>query len=44
MVHRQNDYRTDIRREMRGGNGEVKIEHLWENELNSPTRMFSRTK
>ena len=42
MVHRQNDYRTDVRSEMRGGKGEIKIEHLWEKELNSPTRMFSR--
>ena len=43
MVHRQNDYRPDIRDAMRGGSGSVKIEHLWEQEeLNSPTRMFSR--
>lgn len=42
MVHRQNDYRQDVRDAMRGGSGSVKIEHLWEKELNSPTRMFSR--
>ena len=42
MIHRQNDYRTDLRNAMRVGNGEIKIEHLWENELNSPIRMFSR--
>ena len=43
MVHRKNDYRLDVRDAMRGGNGSVKIEHLWEQEqLNSPTRMFSR--
>ncbi len=42
MIHRQNDYRTDLRSSMRGGDGEIKIEHLWEKELNSPIRMFSR--
>ena len=42
MVHRKSDYRMDIREKMRDGNGSVQIEHLWEKELNSPTRMFSR--
>ena len=42
MIHRSNEYRSDIREKMRDGNGSVKIEHLWEKELNSPTRMFSR--
>lgn len=41
MIHRKDDYRVDIREKMRDGSGSVKIEHLWEKELNSPTRMFS---
>lgn len=42
MIRRQNEFRSDIRSNMRGGSGNVKIEHLWESELNSPTRMCSR--
>ena len=42
MIRRQDEFRTDIRQNMRGGSGDIKIEHLWEKELNSPTRMFSR--
>lgn len=44
MIHSNSDYRTDLRTGMRGGTGEVKIEHLFEpgTELLSPTRMISR--
>jgi quercetin dioxygenase-like cupin family protein len=45
MIHTSKDYRLDIRTEMRGGSGDVKIEHLFEpgSELNSPfARMISR--
>ena len=44
MVHTANCYRTEIRTAMRGGSGEVKIEHLFEpgSEMLSPTRMISR--
>lgn len=45
MVHTGKDYRLDIRTAMRGGSGEVRVEHLFEpgSEMNSPfTRMVSR--
>lgn len=44
MIHTNSNYRTDIRSEMRGGCGEVKIEYLFEpgTELLAPTRMMSR--
>ncbi len=44
MIKRNNEYRVDCRHEMRGGNGEVRIEHLWDcaNELNANNRLFAR--
>ena len=44
MIKREGEYRVDRRREMRGGNGEVKIEHFWEagSEMLAPNRMFAR--
>ncbi|MDD3118674.1 MAG: cupin domain-containing protein [Victivallales bacterium] len=44
MIKKNGEYQVDLRREMRGGNGEVIIEHLWapQNELKSHTRMCAR--
>ena len=44
MIRKQSDYRIDERPEMRGGNGTVRIEHLFEpgTELKSPTRLCAK--
>ena len=44
MIRRKNEYTVDIREEMRGGNGKVKIEHLWDekNELKGKTRLMAK--
>ena len=44
MIRRNGEYRTETRREMRGGRGEVRIEHFWEpaSEMRSKNRMFAR--
>ena len=44
MIRRKNEYTVDIREEMRGGDGKVKIEHLWDekNELKAPTRLMAK--
>lgn len=44
MFHKVKDYRIDIRTAMRGGDGEVRIEHLFEpgSDLLAPTRMLAR--
>ena len=44
MIRRNGEYRVDIREEMRGGSGKVKIEHLWdtEKELKANNRLFAR--
>lgn len=44
MLKRKDSFRQDLRREMRGGNGEILIQHIWEpeTELRSGTRMFAR--
>ena len=44
VIRRNGEYRSEVRREMRGGSGEVKIEHFWEpeSEMHSHTRMFAR--
>ena len=44
MIKRDGQYQIDIRKEMRGGSGEVKIEHLWmpKDEMKSHTRMCAR--
>ncbi|MFA6715011.1 MAG: cupin domain-containing protein [Victivallales bacterium] len=44
MIRRKNEYLVDIREEMRGGEGKVKIEHLWDekNELKGPTRLMAK--
>lgn len=44
MIKKNGQYQIDIRKEMRGGTGEVKIEHLWQpkEELKSKTRMCAR--
>ena len=30
MIRKAGNYRTEVRENMRGGNGSVKIEHFWE--------------
>jgi quercetin dioxygenase-like cupin family protein len=44
MIRRKNEYTVDIREKMRGGDGKVKIEHLWDetNELKSKTRLMAK--
>lgn len=44
MFHTEKDYRAEVRAAMRGGDGEVRIEHLFEpgRDLLAPTRMISR--
>ena len=44
MIRKQSDYRIDTRPEMRGGNGTVRIEHLFEpgTELKAPTRLCAK--
>ena len=44
MIKKNDEYRIDLRHQMRGGNGEVQIEHLWEpgTELKSKTRLAAR--
>lgn len=44
MIRRKDEYKVDIREEMRGGNGKVKIEHLWDadNELKACTRLMAK--
>ena len=44
MNRHQGEYRTEIRTEMRGGSGNVKIEHLWEaaKEMLAPNRMAAK--
>lgn len=44
MIRRDGDYGIDVRRGMRGGDGEVRIEHLWlpGGDLKAKTRLFAR--
>ncbi len=44
MIKRHNEYRTELREEMRGGKGTVRIEHFWEpkTEMRSRNRMFAK--
>ena len=44
MLKRKDSFRNDLRKEMRGGDGEILISHIWEpeSELRSKTRMFSK--
>lgn len=44
MIRHQGEFRTELRVKMRGGEGSVKIEHLWEpgTELKAKTRLCAR--
>lgn len=44
MIRKAGNYRTEVRDNMRGGNGSVKIEHLWEpgTEMLGHNRMAAR--
>ena len=44
MIRKAGNYRTEVRDNMRGGNGSVKIEHLWEpgTEMHGHNRMAAR--
>lgn len=44
MIRRKNEYRTEIREEMRGGTGKIFIENLWEPEkdLKAKNRLFAK--
>jgi len=43
MIRKRSDYKLDFREKMRGGDGTVKIEHIWlpETELKAKNRLFS---
>ena len=44
MIKRNGSFRRDLRKAMRGGDGEILIQHIWEpeTELRSNTRMFAK--
>jgi len=44
MIHTQENYRTETRKNMRDGSGDVLITHLWdaEKDLKAPNRMVAR--
>ena len=44
MYKPRSAFATEVRTAMRGGDGSVKIEHIWKKgeEMGSPTRMYSR--
>ena len=44
MIHRPNEYKSEVREAMRGGDKSVKITHYFDeaNELMSPTRLCAR--
>lgn len=44
MIRRTGEFRTELRNEMRGGHGTVKIEHFWEpnSEMRAKNRMFAK--
>ena len=44
MIRKSGTYRTELRENMRGGNGSVKIEHFWEpgSEMLAHNRMAAR--
>ncbi len=43
MIRREGSYRTEMRENMRGGQGKIKIEHLWQpEEMEHRARLFAR--
>ena len=43
MIKRKGTYEVDVRENMRGGKGAVRIEHFWKkDELNSKTRLCAK--
>ena len=44
MIRKSGTYRTELRENMRGGSGSVKIEHFWEpgSEILAPNRLMAR--
>ncbi|MBR7139473.1 MAG: cupin domain-containing protein [Lentisphaeria bacterium] len=44
MIRKAGEYRTELRENMRGGNGTVKIEHYWEaeKEMHAHNRMAAQ--
>jgi len=44
MIHRQTDARTEVRSEMRGGKGNVTIQHLWSEseDFHGPVRLCAK--
>lgn len=44
MIRRENEFQQEERFEMRGGNGTVKIQHIWKkgDGLNANVRMYAR--
>ena len=43
MIRKRNEYNHDIREKMRGGEGSIKIEHIWapERDMKSKNRLFA---
>ncbi|MDD3885236.1 MAG: cupin domain-containing protein [Victivallaceae bacterium] len=44
MIRKAGEYRKEVRNEMRGGKGSIKVEHYWEpgTEMRSKNRMFAK--
>lgn len=43
MIRRNGTYEVDVRNEMRGGKGSVRIEHFWsKGEMKGKTRLFAK--
>ena len=43
MIKRNGQYESEVRKKMRGGEGEVKIEHFWDkDEMHANNRLFAR--
>lgn len=44
MIRKSENYKAEIRKNMRGGNGKIKILHIWDekNELKADTRLFAK--
>lgn len=43
MIRKRNEYAVDIREKMRGGDGSIKIEHIWspEKDMQAKNRLFA---
>ncbi len=44
MIRKEQEYKLDIREDMRGGSGAIKIQHIWnpQEDLNANNRLFAK--